>query len=508
MATADKIESVQLTCSTEYKDYVYNEKHEIWSLVTLKAPCMVDDEKDEQRPPIDVVLVIDKSGSMAGKKIALIKKSLEFFLTQLNDKDRLSLVTYDTNVYLDFGLKKMNKDNKEDALRIIKNISDGSCTNLCGGLLKGLEEVMNRKSDDKNEVASVLLFTDGLANSGITSSAGIIAAMKDPKRFVGPTYDSSPQQPKRQSFLNKMLPKKKPQEDKEKESSSGNGSAADATVYTFGFGDDHNPDMLKEISDAGSGMYYFIQNEDQIVESFGHCLGGIMSTVAQGIQLEVTLEKGVTIKEVHTGRPYEKLTNGVKVNMGDLQSEETRDVVIELILDKVSSTYTNTPQLLFNTRCDLFNVVSNELETVKEKLTVLRPEKSENHDQTTADSALYQQRERVLMTRVLQEVRTIADTGDMERAKSVLTAQKTRITASKEAFGASAPAAAGYGAMEEDLDSYGAQLNDRQVWETKGKKMHMNLMQQHVNQRSSNVESSAYKSDFRSKKASKAKGFK
>lgn len=44
----------------------------------------------------------------------------------------------------------------------------------------------------------------------------------------------------------------------------------------------------------------------QVAESFGHCLGGIMSTVAQGIQLEVVTKDGVTIKEVHTGRPVEK----------------------------------------------------------------------------------------------------------------------------------------------------------------------------------------------------------
>ena len=39
---------------------------------------------------------------------------------------------------------------------------------------------------------------------------------------------------------------------------------ADASVYTFGFGEDHDPDMLKQISDAGNGMYYYIENEDQV----------------------------------------------------------------------------------------------------------------------------------------------------------------------------------------------------------------------------------------------------
>lgn len=47
----------------------------------------------------------------------------------------------------------------------------------------------------------------------------------------------------------------------------------------------------------------------QIAESFAHCLGGLMSTSAQGIQLQISLEDGVHIKEVHTTRPFEKLNN-------------------------------------------------------------------------------------------------------------------------------------------------------------------------------------------------------
>lgn len=39
----------------------------------------------------------------------------------------------------------------------------------------------------------------------------------------------------------------------------------DATVYTFGFGSDHNPDMLTKISEAGNGMYYYIENEDKVI---------------------------------------------------------------------------------------------------------------------------------------------------------------------------------------------------------------------------------------------------
>ena len=52
--------------------------------------------------------------------------------------DRFSLVTYDSDVYLKFGLIKMTQDNKARATSTVEAIIDGSSTNLCGGLLKGL----------------------------------------------------------------------------------------------------------------------------------------------------------------------------------------------------------------------------------------------------------------------------------------------------------------------------------------------------------------------------------
>ena len=74
-------------------------------------------------------------------------------------------------------------------------------------------------------------------------------------------------------------------------------------MYTFGFGSDHDAHMLKAISDAGNGMYYLVENEENIGESFAHCLGGLASTVAQGIQMTVTA------KEVSPFNIFKRLQN-------------------------------------------------------------------------------------------------------------------------------------------------------------------------------------------------------
>ena len=81
--------------------------------------------------------------------------------------DRLCLVTYDTDVYVDFPLLNMNEANKKRAETIISQLWAGTSTNLSGGLMKGLDQISMRDDEGKNEVASVLLFTDGHANYGI-----------------------------------------------------------------------------------------------------------------------------------------------------------------------------------------------------------------------------------------------------------------------------------------------------------------------------------------------------
>lgn len=87
----------------------------------------------------------------------------------VTEKDRLSLITFETEVELVFNLINMTDEKKSDALMKIKDIHTKNCTNLSGGLFKGIDEIANRNVDGKNEVSSILLFTDGVANRGMDS---------------------------------------------------------------------------------------------------------------------------------------------------------------------------------------------------------------------------------------------------------------------------------------------------------------------------------------------------
>ena len=54
-----------------------------------------------------------------------------------------------------------------------------------------------------------------------------------------------------------------------------------ACVFTFGYGSEHDANMLKSVAEAGSGLFYYLDNSDSIPESFCDCLGGLLSVAAQ-----------------------------------------------------------------------------------------------------------------------------------------------------------------------------------------------------------------------------------
>ncbi|XP_047141988.1 uncharacterized protein sll0103 isoform X1 [Hydra vulgaris] len=505
-----------VACSTEYKDYPFKEKLDIWTLISLKAPSLgmtLDEKEHRKRAPIDLVVVIDKSGSMAGEKLALVKKTLEFVVSQLNEKDRLCLITFDTSVYLDFKLTPMTPMNKYQTLKIIKDISPGSMTNLCGGLMKGLCEVIDRADEEKNEVASVLLFTDGFANKGITETKGIIAAMKDPKTYDGPSSmlsnysdfqiirHSSRTYTPHQAWLKNIYSNNKEESQTAKYTIGIVGpKTADASIYTFGFGSNHNAQMLKEISDAGSGMYYYIENVDMIAEAFGQCLGGLLSTVAQGIQVEIMMENKVSIKKVHSNQPTEKQGSSIKINMGDLQSEESRDVVLELSIDSLDSP--TDCQTLFNIKLNYFNVINECLESSNAVLTVLRPEKCEDHNKESSNIDLNKQVLRINVTKAMNNAYEKAEEGDFSGAADFLEEQLLVLNSVSSRLAEDDQLQC----MLADVALCG-KVTKKAGWFEKGRKALLNTLQQHERQRSSNLKSKSYATKEQCYGRVAAKGF-
>jgi len=81
-------QSLQVEVNTEISHLKYDLSHEILAMITLKAPR----SESFDRAPLDLVAVLDQSGSMSGEKLDMVKNSMNFAISQLREDDRLAIV--------------------------------------------------------------------------------------------------------------------------------------------------------------------------------------------------------------------------------------------------------------------------------------------------------------------------------------------------------------------------------------------------------------------------------
>ncbi|MEO8030468.1 MAG: VWA domain-containing protein [Gemmatimonadota bacterium] len=206
--------------------------HQVGALVTLTGVAR------SERPPINVSLVLDRSGSMAGAPLRAARRAAELFAGFLGVRDRLSVVAFDDQVQTVFGPATAGHP---AAIAGIQNIESGGSTNLSGGWLMGQRHTRDGLLDGINRV---VLLTDGQANAGII----------DPVKLVGLTTDAAAQR---------------------------------VSTSCIGFGPSFNEDLLTAMAQGGRGNYWYVENHDQLAGIFSEEIEGLVSLVAQNIEIEI-----------------------------------------------------------------------------------------------------------------------------------------------------------------------------------------------------------------------------
>ena len=411
---------ISLTTSTQYTAYDHSKATtDCIAMASLWGP-----KYDAQsRSPVDIVAVIDHSYSMKGNKLFLVKKTLRFIIDQLQSCDRLGLVVYNDLVSVEFPLTQMTKENKEMTKSKVEKIREHGTTNLCGGLLKGMEQIILRDSEQKAKVASVLLFTDGQANCGITSCKEIVAAMKDPtSSLAGPeVFDA---QRSLLPLFQGLLPVV-PELSTMPEPTVLSSTDFEGTVYTFGFGSDHDGNLLTAISNAANGMYYFIDSLEKIAECFADCLGGLLSVVGQNMMLTIEAQPHCTLGTVHYKNKPKMEADGKKcvVSLGDLQSEEKRDIIISVNLEALETECMAQPMI--KVTLSYFNVITRLIKTTSVDLAVDRKLVAD----LEPNKAVNTQLQRIQIAMALQEVKEIAPINPQDARQKLEITKKLLISA-------------------------------------------------------------------------------
>eukprot|EP00250_Pteridium_aquilinum_P012499 c20762_g3_i1 orf=222-1409(+) len=115
-------------------------------LIHLKAPPASTDTYEyshlrgsSSRAPVDLVAVLDVSGSMAGRKLVLLKQAMGFVVRNLSSADRLSVVVFSSTAKRVFPLRKMGEEGQRQAIQAMDALVATGGTNIAEGLKKGVK---------------------------------------------------------------------------------------------------------------------------------------------------------------------------------------------------------------------------------------------------------------------------------------------------------------------------------------------------------------------------------
>lgn len=211
--------------------------------VTLDAPPPPE-KKD--RPPVNLCLVLDRSGSMSGQKIEKAKEAAIEAVRRLGPKDIVSLVMFDHEV--ETLVPAQSAANSEFIENRIRSITSRGNTGIYGGVSQGAAEV--RKNTGGKFVSRIVLMSDGLANVG-------------------------PSKPDDLGRLGVSLLKE------------------GISVSTVGLGTDYNEDLMTKLAQNSDGNTYFVENSSDLVRVFNAELGEVLSVVAREVKIIIEFTGGV-----------------------------------------------------------------------------------------------------------------------------------------------------------------------------------------------------------------------
>jgi Mg-chelatase subunit ChlD len=276
--------------------------------VMLSFNVNTDSDVSIQHLSQDVVLVIDRSGSMSGIVEAkdsggnnlengfsiqdIVNHAAKTVAKTLDKDSRLAVIAFDDRIEIVFDLILMTEVNQSQALTKINGIYPRGRTNIYGGIEKAINILDCR--DDKTRNSAILMLTDGIPN--ISPSRGEIVTLKklrEKKNFTTP-------------------------------------------IYTFGFGYNLQRELLYDIAKCANGANGHIPDGGMIATVFCNFIATIMSTVVMNLQLHITTIACCVMGDYTSYFDDESMV----YDIGTVQYQQSRDIIVNNNGEPISYFYT------------------------------------------------------------------------------------------------------------------------------------------------------------------------
>lgn len=231
--------------------------------------------------PTDLVVILDRSGSMNGQKIHDARNAIHQLISQLRPEDRFSLVTFSSGAATAIPLAQATAEARERWAGVVGGLHAGGGTFMATGLSLGLEALETARAAGRSSRA--ILISDGLAAEPLDVLRPLAA------RAVSGEY----------------------------------------TLSAVGVGEDFDENMMSSLADAGTGNYFYLEDAAALAQVFAAEFETARETVAAALSVTIDPGPGVQVVEA-AGYPLERVGRKVRFRPGSLFSGQDRRVWITL----------------------------------------------------------------------------------------------------------------------------------------------------------------------------------
>ncbi len=369
---------------------------------------------DRERAPVNIAIVLDKSGSMNGQKIAHAREAAIMAIERLDHRDVVSVVAYNGTVEVLVPATPVS-----DRYRIgqaIRGLRAGGSTALFAGVSRGAQELRSYLSG--NRVNRVILLSDGLANVG-------------------------PSSPHALGGLGRSLAKE------------------GMSVTTIGLGLGYNEDLMSRLAGMSDGNHAFVEHPSQLAGIFDLEFGDVLSVVGRDVEIIIHCHEGVRPLRV-LGRAAEIAGNTVRIDMNQIYGGREKYFMVEV---EVPAGRAGEKRELASVDASYLNLQTQARDRLRERIQVSYSARPEAVRAQTNKAVMKDAVEQVVNVKSKEAVR-LRDEGKVEQAQQLLQKNADILRESAEAY-----AAPELEAFASEMDEDAKRLDDRGDWNRQRKSL-------------------------------------